>query len=67
MMQIPGYGAFVRALLPVHLTGGDSITFGVWLTIDPRQLPRSSTYGPHRSTGTYDLLSTAPIAGGSAT
>jgi hypothetical protein len=36
MMQIPNVGAFVRALLPVRLSGGDSVTFGVWLAIDPR-------------------------------
>ena len=36
MMQIPNVAAFVRALLPVRLSGGDSITFGVWLAIDPR-------------------------------
>lgn len=36
MLQIPQVGAFVRALLPVHLTAGDSLTFGVWLAIDPR-------------------------------
>lgn len=36
MLQVPNVGAFLRALLPVHLVGGDSITFGVWLAIDPR-------------------------------
>jgi hypothetical protein len=36
MMQVPHVGAFVRALLPVHLTGHDSVTFGVWLAIDTR-------------------------------
>jgi len=36
MMQIPDVGAFVRALLPVHLSDGDSVTFGVWVAIDPR-------------------------------
>jgi hypothetical protein len=36
MMQIPNVGAFVRALLPVKLVGGDSVSFGVWLAIDPR-------------------------------
>jgi hypothetical protein len=36
MMQVPNAGAFVRALLPVHLSEGDSVTFGVWLAIDPR-------------------------------
>jgi hypothetical protein len=36
MLQVPNVGAFVRSLLPVHLTGGESVTFGVWLAIDPR-------------------------------
>jgi hypothetical protein len=36
MMQIPNLGAFVRVLLPVHLTENDSLTFGAWLAIDPR-------------------------------
>jgi hypothetical protein len=36
MMQIPNLGAFVRALLPVRLRGGDSVTFGLWIEIDPR-------------------------------
>jgi hypothetical protein len=38
MMQAPGIGAFVRALLPISLTEGHTITFGVWLAIDPREL-----------------------------
>lgn len=36
MLQIPNVGAFVRALLPVRLRGGDFVTFGLWLAIDPR-------------------------------
>jgi hypothetical protein len=40
MMQVPGLGAFVRALLPVRLTGGH-ITYGVWVSIDPRDLQRA--------------------------
>ncbi|MGI5213132.1 hypothetical protein [Plantactinospora sp. CA-290183] len=38
MMRVPEIGAFVRALLPIRLTDGQSITFGVWLAIDPREL-----------------------------
>lgn len=38
MMQVPDVGAFVRALLPVRLTGGHTITFGVWIAIDPAHL-----------------------------
>jgi hypothetical protein len=33
MMQVPNVGAFVRALLPVKLTEGRTVTFGVWLAI----------------------------------
>jgi hypothetical protein len=39
MMQVPDLGAFVRALLPVHLTEGHQVTYGVWLGIHPAQLP----------------------------
>lgn len=39
MMQVPNVGAFVRGLLPVHLTEGQQITYGVWLAIHPAQLP----------------------------
>jgi hypothetical protein len=38
MMQVPGAGPFVRCLLPVHLTGGFTITFGVWLSVHPDDL-----------------------------
>lgn len=38
MMQVPHIGAFVRALLPIRLTEGHTITFGVWLAVDPREL-----------------------------
>lgn len=40
MMQVTGVGAFVRALLPVRLSGGYSVTFGVWIGIDPSELQR---------------------------
>ena len=40
MMQVPAIGAFVRALLPVRLSGGHTITFGVWVGINPRELQR---------------------------
>jgi hypothetical protein len=43
MMQVSGLGAFVRVLLPVRLTEGHTVTFGVWLAIDPREL--ESVYG----------------------
>jgi hypothetical protein len=38
MMQLDGVGAFVRALLPVKLTGGYTITYGVWVDIQPSEL-----------------------------
>jgi hypothetical protein len=37
MMQVPEVGPFVRVLLPVSLTGGDRLTFGLWLSISPDQ------------------------------
>lgn len=41
MMQVPNVGPFVRCLLPVHLTGGYSVTFGVWLAVPPEDLQRA--------------------------
>ena len=38
MMQVEGVGAFVRALLPVQLTGGYTLTFGLWLRVRPDDL-----------------------------
>jgi hypothetical protein len=32
---VPGVGPFVRCLLPVHLTGGHTLTFGVWVGVPP--------------------------------
>jgi hypothetical protein len=40
MMQVPSVGAFVRALLPIALTGAHTVTYGVWVAIGPRQLQR---------------------------
>ena len=37
-MQVPGLGAFLRALLPVQLTGGHSIRYGVWVGVRPADL-----------------------------
>ena len=33
MMIVPELGAFIRALLPVTLTGGHTVTFGVWAAV----------------------------------
>ena len=41
MMQIPSVGAFVRALLPVRLTGGHTVTYGVWAGVRPGELRRA--------------------------
>lgn len=41
MMMVPHVGAFVRALLPVRLTGGHTVTFGVWVGVDPDDLKRA--------------------------
>jgi hypothetical protein len=41
MMQIPGIGPFVRALLVVRLTGGYAVTYGVWAGIHPDDLQRA--------------------------
>lgn len=38
MMQVNGIGAFVRALLPVQLTGGYTVTYGIWVGITPEEL-----------------------------
>lgn len=38
LMQVQGLGAFVRALLPVQLTGGHAVTYGVWVGFDPAML-----------------------------
>lgn len=38
MMQVPGVGSFVRCLLPVRLTGGHAVTFGVWVGVAPGDL-----------------------------
>ena len=41
MMQVEGVGAFVRILVPVHLTGQHKVTFGAWLGVHPDDLRRS--------------------------
>lgn len=41
MMMAPNLGGFLRALLPVHLTGGDTVTFGVWVGVHPDDLKRA--------------------------
>jgi hypothetical protein len=41
MMLVPDVGAFLRALLPVRLTGGHTVTFGVWVSVHPDDLDRA--------------------------
>jgi hypothetical protein len=41
MMQVPEVGPFLRALLPVRLTGGHTVTFGVWIGVHPADLRRA--------------------------
>jgi hypothetical protein len=41
MMMVPNLGGFLRALLPVRLSGGYSVTFGVWIGVHPDQLKRA--------------------------
>jgi hypothetical protein len=41
MMQVEGVGAFVRALLPVHLDGGHRLTYGLWLGVRPADMHRA--------------------------
>jgi hypothetical protein len=35
LREAPGIGAFVRCLMPVRLTGGGSIEYSVWISVDP--------------------------------
>lgn len=41
MMQVPDLGDYVRCLLPVRLTGGFTVTFGVWLEVGGEDLHRA--------------------------
>ena len=41
MLQVPRVGSFVRSLLHVRLTGGFTVTFGVWLAVHPDELQRA--------------------------
>ncbi|MBW3665796.1 MAG: DUF2199 domain-containing protein, partial [Actinobacteria bacterium] len=38
LMAVKDLGSFVRALLPVHLDDGTSLTFGLWLGVHPDDL-----------------------------
>ncbi len=41
-MRVAGLGAFIRALVPVQLTHGHVITFGVWVSVFGDDLARAS-------------------------
>jgi hypothetical protein len=60
MMQVPAIGAFVRVLLPIKLAGGHTLTYGVWLGIDPREL--ESVYDVWWEPGYRDLRLTGRLA-----
>lgn len=38
LLQVPGFGAFVRALLPVQLEQAHTVTYGVWVGVTPDDL-----------------------------
>jgi hypothetical protein len=40
-IAVDGLGSFARALLPVRLTGGHTVTFGVWLGLSPEEMERA--------------------------
>lgn len=43
LTQVEGVGAFVRALLPIRLGGGHTLTYGLWLEVHPDDLRRAFT------------------------
>ena len=53
MMQVPGVGPFVRALLRVNLSEAHMITFGVWVSISPAGL--QSTFAVWHDDAYIDL------------
>lgn len=42
LLAVEDVGSFVRALLPIHLDDGGSLTFGLWLGVHPDVLARLS-------------------------
>ena len=41
LMAVKGIGGFVRILVPVKLTGGYTVTYGAWLSVDSPSLQRA--------------------------
>ena len=41
LLSLPELGSFVRALLPVALEGGSTVTFGVWVAVRGADLRRA--------------------------
>ncbi|MFY9557479.1 MAG: DUF2199 domain-containing protein [Blastocatellia bacterium] len=41
LMQVEGVGGFVRILVPIKLTGGYTVTYGAWLSVDSADLRRA--------------------------
>ena len=41
LMQVKGVGGFVRILVPVKLTGGYTVTYGAWLSVESADLRRA--------------------------
>jgi hypothetical protein len=60
MMQVPDVGSFVRVLLPIRLTGGFSLTYGLWLGVSPSDL--RSTFDVWNDPSYPDLRLTGRLA-----
>jgi hypothetical protein len=41
MLQADGFGAFIRALLPIQLADDHKLTYGVWIGVHPKQLQKA--------------------------
>ncbi|MFN3192853.1 MAG: DUF2199 domain-containing protein [Aureliella sp.] len=41
LLQVPGYGSYVRVLIPIRITGLEAMTYRVWLEVLPDELLRA--------------------------
>ena len=41
MMVVPELGGFIRALFPIKMTEGHTLTYGVWIGVDSKSLNRA--------------------------